>query len=144
MIISVICVIMIICIICIVETCFNFDLLDCRLSGAHSCLVPINYFTSQAFMQLQTKGVASRFMRAADWRHLLLLLPFILDNLLKDEVDEYNRTKGSGEPALVDPSGELITVANTFLSWYKLYRRTTPPKVTQDVNTLLTLGNRCC
>jgi hypothetical protein len=83
-------------------------------------------------------------MRAADWRHLLLLLPFILDNLLKDEVDEYNRNKGSGEPSLVDPSRELITVANTFIAWYKLYRRTTPPKVPQDVNTLLTLGNRCC
>jgi hypothetical protein len=76
---------------------------------------------------------------------LLLLIPFILNDLLKDEVAEYNRTKCScGAAALVDPSGEIIEVANTFLSWYKLYRRTTPPKVQQDVNTLLALGNRCC
>jgi len=83
-------------------------------------------------------------VRATDWRHLLLLIPFILDNLLRDEVAAYNRTSGRGAAALVDPSGEIIEVANTFLSWYKLYRRTTPPKVQQDVNTLLALGNRYC
>ena len=29
--------------------------------------------------------------------------------------------------ALVDPSEELVMVANTFVSWYKLFRRTNPP-----------------
>ena len=116
-----------------------------RLSGVHSCLVSINYFTATAFKQLYEQGKAHSSVRATDWRHLLLLIPFILNNLLKDEVAEYNRTKRScGAAALVDPSGEIIEVANTFLSWYKLYRRTTPPKVQQDVNTLLALGNRCC
>ena len=66
--------------------------------------------------------------------------------MLKDEVAEYNRTiaKNSCAAVLVGPSGEIIEVANTFLLWYKMYRRTTPPKVQQDVKTLLALGNRCC
>ena len=114
-----------------------------RLSGAHACLVPINYFTAQAFKQLHTNGKAHSSVRATDWRHLLLLLPFILDNLLKEEVEEYNGGDGAAGPALVDPSEEIITVANTFIAWYKLYRRSTPPKSPDDVTTMLSLARRC-
>lgn len=106
------------------------------MHGAHSCLVPINYFVAGLFDQLQTNGKPSSSVRAADFRHLLLLLPFVLDNLLKEEVDNYNQGRAYGTAALVDPSEELVTVANTFVSWYKLFRRTNPPKTNQDVRTL--------
>ena len=33
-------------------------------------------------------------------------------------------------------------VANTFVSWYKLFRRTNPPKTPQDVQTLTTKADR--
>ena len=81
-------------------------------------------------------------IRAADLRHLLLLLPFVMDNLLRDEVDKYNQEKARGSAALVDPSEELVMVANTFVSWYKLFRRTNPPKSPRDVRTLTTLADR--
>ena len=81
-------------------------------------------------------------IRAADLRHLLLLLPFVMDNLLRDEVDKYNQEKARGSAALVDPSEELVLVANTFVSWYKLFRCTNPPKSPQDVRTLTTQADR--
>ena len=106
------------------------------MHGAHACLVPVNYFVASIFEYLQIHGKTHSSIRAADLRHLLLLLPFVLDNLLKDEVDKYNRDKAQGSDVLVDPSEELVMVANTFVSWYKLFRRTNPPKTPRDVQTL--------
>jgi len=81
------------------------------MHGAHACLVPINYFVASIFEYLQIHGKTHSSIRAADLRHLLLLLPFVLDNLLKDEVDKYNRDKAQGSDVLVDPSEELVMVA---------------------------------
>ena len=41
--------------------------------GAHECLVPVNYATSNVFKQLEEKQKAARHTRACDYRHLLLL-----------------------------------------------------------------------
>ena len=80
--------------------------------GAHACLVPVNYATSNVFKQLQEKQKAARHTRACDYRHLLLLLPFILSNLFSVEVKEHNsRNRGAH---VVDPSEELVGVANVF------------------------------
>ncbi len=65
--------------------------------GAHACLVPVNYATTNVFNQLEEKHKAARRTRACDYRHLMLLL-----------------------------SEELIGVTNVFLRWYKLFRQTTP------------------
>ena len=110
--------------------------------GAHACLVPVNYFVASIFEYLQIHGKTHSSIRAADLRHLLLLLPFVLDNLLKDEVDKYNRDKAQGSDVLVDPSEELVMVANTFVSWYRLFRSTNPPKTPRDVQTLTTQADR--
>jgi hypothetical protein len=55
------------------------------LYGAHSCLVPVNFATTNVFKQLGEKQKAARHTRACDYRHLLLLLPFILSNLFRGE-----------------------------------------------------------
>jgi hypothetical protein len=51
------------------------------LHGAHAW-VPVNYATTNIFKQLEEKQKASRRTRSCDCRHLLLILPFILSNLL--------------------------------------------------------------
>ena len=112
------------------------------MHGAHTCLVPINLFVASLFDQLQANGKPHPSVRAADFRHLLLLLPFALDNLLREEVDDYNQGRAHGSDVLVDPSEELVTVANTFVSWYKLFRRANPPKIPQDVKALTLQANR--
>ena len=108
--------------------------------GAHACLVPVNYATANVFRQLEDKKKAARNTRACDYRHLLLLLPFILSNLFREEVDEHN-SHHRGAP-VIDPSEELIGVANIFLRWYKLFRRTTPAKTLRDIDTLRGLSTR--
>ena len=108
--------------------------------GAHACLVPVNYATSNVFKQLEEKQKAARHTRSCDYRHLLLLLPFILSNLFRNEVEEHN-SHHPGNP-VVDPSEELIGVTNIFLRWYKLFRQTTPGKTAADINTLRSLANR--
>ena len=69
--------------------------------GAHACLVPVNYATANVFRKLEDNKKAARNTRACDYRHLLLLLPFILSNLLREEVDEHN-SHHRGAP-VIDP-----------------------------------------
>jgi hypothetical protein len=46
--------------------------------------------TANVFRQLEEKKITGRHMRACDYRHLMLLLPFILSNLSREEVDYHN------------------------------------------------------
>ena len=113
-----------------------------QMSGKHECLLPLTIGVSKVFLRLQNNNKTSRHFRATDYRHLFLALPFLLHNLLSDEVDDYNRRKGPLQPTVTDPSAELIEVANTFLSWYRLFRRITLPKTAHDVTTLQQLSHR--
>jgi hypothetical protein len=70
----------------------------------------------------------------------MLLLPFCLSNLFREEVKEHNSTHPGA--AVVDPSEELIGVTNVFLRWYKLFRQTTPGKTAADINLLRSLSHR--
>jgi hypothetical protein len=54
-----------------------------------------------------------------DLRHLLLLLPFLLFDLLDDEIQDYNQKNGT---QLVNPAHELIKFVLLLLEWYHLYR----------------------
>jgi hypothetical protein len=81
------------------------------LYSAHACLVPVNYARANIFQQLQDKK-KERITRATDYRHLLLLLPFILSNLFREEVDEHNCKHRA---RVIDPSKELLGVAHVFL-----------------------------
>ena len=110
------------------------------MHGAHACLVPVNYATTNVFQQLEDKKKAARNTRSCDYRHLMLLLPFCLSNLFREEVEEHNSTHPGA--AVVDPSEELINVTNVFLRWYKLYRQTTPGKTAADITLLRSLSLR--
>ena len=110
------------------------------MHGAHACLVPVNYATTNVFKQLEDKQKAARNTRSCDYRHLMLLLPFCLSNLFREEVEEHNSTHPGA--AVVDPSEQLINVTNVFLRWYKLYRQTTPGKTAADITLLRSLSLR--
>ena len=110
------------------------------MHGAHACLVPVNYHTTNVFKQLHEKQKAARHTRACDYRHLLLLLPFILSNLFSDEVAEHN--SHHRHAPIVDPSEILIGVSNLFLRWYKHFRMTIPGKTLADIDTLKSLSLR--
>jgi hypothetical protein len=110
------------------------------MHGAHSCLVPVNYATTNVFKQLEDKQKAARNTRSCDYRHLMLLLPFCLSNMFREEIDKHNSTHRHAP--VVDPSEELIGVTNVFLRWYKLFRQTSPGKTAADINILRSLSHR--
>jgi hypothetical protein len=107
------------------------------MHGAHACLVPVNYHTTNVFKQLAEEKKAARHTRACDYRHLLLLLPFILSNLFRDEVAT-NNSHHQYAP-IVDPSEVLIGISNLFLRWYKMFWMSWPGKTPADIGTLRAL-----
>jgi len=73
-------------------------------------------------------------------RHILLILPFLLDGLLADVVLAHNRANPFNQ--VFDPSTELIGITMLFIQWYNLYRRRFPPKDEVDIKDLTSLGEQ--
>ena len=71
-------------------------------------------------------GAASTFngrpdgrITGIDMRHLLLLLPFLLFDLLHEELKEFNLLYGTDHES---PAMDLISWVLVLLEWYRLYR----------------------
>jgi hypothetical protein len=89
---------------------------------------------------LRNKGKLPPRVRAVDMRHIFLLLPFLLEGLLTDEVEEHNRANPLSKVS--DPSPMMVEIVILFLSWYHLYRRRIPAKDEDDIVQLTALGKR--
>jgi hypothetical protein len=105
------------------------------------CLVPITPYLATIFEHLRDNSSAPGRVRAADIRHLLLVLPFLLHDLMACEVEDHNRKHPREEP-VVDPSLELIEVVLQLLARYHLFRRRNPPKDEDDIKDMRTLAER--
>lgn len=111
-----------------------------RLSGRHECLVPVTPWCAGVFEHILDNSKPPCRVRASDMRHILLVLPFLLHDLVRPEVEEYNRLNPAEEP-LVDPSSDCIDVTLLLLTWYRLFRRCDPPKDEEDINELQELAH---
>ncbi len=100
----------------------------------HDCLVPITAWIGNVFDSIRRNDKVPGRVRAVDMRNLLLLLPFLLHNLLEEEVEGYNSIHPF-DP-IVDPSNECIGIVLVFIDWYRLYRRRYPPKDEVDIQDL--------
>ena len=108
--------------------------------GKHDCLVPVTPYLAGVFTYLRLNRKLPPRVRAIDMRHILILLPFLLDGLLADEVREHNRAHPLNP--VVDPSSELIGITLVLIQWYNLYRRRYPPKDEVDIRVLSALGEK--
>ena len=108
--------------------------------GIHDCLVPVTPYLAEIFKHLRSKGKLPPRVRAVDMRHILLILPFLLQGLLTQEVEEHN--KKNPVFRIVDPSSIMVEITIMLLSWYTLYRRKFPAKDEEDIKDLSTLGER--
>ena len=107
-------------------------------SGLHLTVLPLCASAWLIFQQLRnsTTGRASKKrvdtgaackvtgrpngrITGVDMRHLLLLLPFLLFDLLHDELSVYNTDNHSDHP---NPADDLIGWVLVLLEWYRLYR----------------------
>ena len=104
-------------------------------------MVPITKWCGGLFKYIIDNGKPPPKVRAADMRHILLVLPFLLHDLLRLEVEAHNR-KNAQADHVVDPSAEVIGVVNTLLTWYRLFRRRSPAKDEEDLKSLTTLAYR--
>ena len=113
----------------------------CSFRGKHDCLVPLTPYLAGIFQYLRKNKKLPPRVRAVDMRHVLLVLPFLLDGLLDPAVLEEHNRKHPLRP-VHDPSTELVGITILFIQWYMLYRRRYPPKDKEDVKELATLGDR--
>ena len=113
-----------------------------KFSGLHDTLLPMATKTRSIFQQLSgSKSKSSKRQQGSDasaaakqasmsgkivgsitgtdLRHLLLLLPFLLFDLLDEEIKIYIQQHGAD---LVNPCHELIKLVLLLLEWYHLYR----------------------
>jgi hypothetical protein len=125
------------------------DCHDRTLSGLHDTVLPLCSSARSIFQQLRSStakkskkpkpsaaavsageeeaGVSQKLITGrpngritgVDMRHLLLLLPFLLFDLMHEEIREYNT---SNHASIENPAHALITVVLTLLEWYHLYR----------------------
>ena len=112
-----------------------------RFSGIYDSLLPLTKWCGGLFTSLRDTGKPPSKMRAADIRHMLLVLPFLLPDLLQPEVEAHN---AQNQPAdhVVDPSAELIDVVLMLLTWYRLFRRRSPAKDEDDIKDLTRYAHR--
>lgn len=112
-----------------------------RFIGLHETVMPLCSVARSIFQQLRgstakkskqpaAPGTAPKIngrpngrITGVDMRHLLLLLPFLLFDLLEDEIEQYNATNGT---SLINPCHKLIAWVLVLLEWYHLYRRSVP------------------
>ena len=74
----------------------------CSFRGMHDCLVPVTPYPAIIFDSTRKSGVIPGVIRAVDMQNMLLMLPFLLHNLLEQEVEEYN-SQNPFDP-VTDPS----------------------------------------
>jgi len=103
-------------------------------------LVPVTPYLAKVFQALRTKSKLPSKIRAMDMRHVLLLLPFLLQELLSEEVEEHNRNNPLFK--ISDPSSNMVNIVIRLISWYQLYRRRFPAKDEDDIAKLENLGLR--
>ncbi len=103
--------------------------------------MPVTPWCAGVFEYLLENGKPPSKVRASDIRHILLVLLFLLHDLVRSEVEEYNRLDPAEEP-LVDPSSDCIDVTLLLLTWYRLFRRCDPPKDVEDIKGLQELAHR--
>ena len=106
--------------------------------GLHETVLPLCSVARSIFDQLRNTttvkaskrridtGAASKFngrpngrITGMDMRYLLILLPFLLLDLLQDEMEEHNILNCTAHES---PASDLIDWVLVLLEWYRLYR----------------------
>ncbi len=101
----------------------------------HECLVPVTPWRAVLFKYLLENEKPPSKVRPADMRHILLVLPFLLPDLVLPEVQEYNR-QNPREEHLVDPLSDVIEVILLLSTLYRLFHQCDPPKDEDDLKEL--------
>jgi hypothetical protein len=95
-----------------------------RRSGSHDTLISINSAVQKIMDYLAGKD-NKKFhgnIRAVDVRNVLLLMPFVMQDVLLPEVNRWNSTH-SQDDKVEDPSNSLVDILCLLLEWYQRFRK---------------------
>ena len=93
-------------------------------SGVHDTLISLSS-TVQRIMNYIIGKSQKKFhgkIRAVDMRNVLLVMPFVMQDVLKPEVSRWNTTH-SQDDSVQDPSNLLVDILCDLLEWYSNFRR---------------------
>ena len=94
----------------------------CSFRGIHDCLVPVTPYLAGLFKYVRTKSKLPPRVRAMNKRKVLLILLFLLEGLLTEEVEEHTTDNRRNPVAqIVNPSPMMARMEITIilLSWYQ-------------------------
>ena len=93
-------------------------------SGTHDTLISISTTVQQVMTYLagEDKKTFNGKIRAVDMRNVLLLMPFVMQDVLLPEVKKWNSTNTRDE-VVFDPSNALVDILCDLLEWYQRFRR---------------------
>ena len=92
------------------------------MNGKHSCMFSMNGHVCKTFAHIHKhKGETHCTVRGCDMQLLLLVMPFVLDNLFQNEVAEWNARHPAAEH-VEDPTHRINLVVVQLLDWYALAR----------------------
>ncbi len=117
---------------------FDMQYCMCSFQGMHNCLVPVTLCLAIIFNSIRRTAAIPGNICAVNMQNMLLMLPFLLQNLLEQEVEEYN-SQNPFDP-VTDPSDECIGIVLSLTEWYHLYRCRFPPKDEVDIQDLQELS----
>jgi len=93
-----------------------------NINEKHSCMFAMNNHVCRTFAHINKhKGETHCTVRGCDMQLLLLVMPFVLDNLFQNEVAEWNARHTAAEH-VEDPTHKINSVVVQLLDWYALAR----------------------
>ena len=102
----------------------NYSALDGTFRhGAHDSMISLSKL-SQRIMDYIPGKEFRKFhsrMRAVDVRHVMLLMPFIMQDLMTSEVRKWNEKHEDDQ--VEDPSNDLVDILCEFIEWYQCFRQ---------------------
>jgi hypothetical protein len=83
-------------------------------------MMSMSRFVRQTFEHIHKhKGAPNARVRGSDLQDLLLISPFIFDNLFQRHVESWNETHNA---FVADPTLQILPILHTKLTFYQLYR----------------------
>ena len=88
-----------------------------------SLMFPLNKHCQRTLVYIHKhKGETHCTVRGCDMQLILLVLPFVLHNFFKEEVEDWNRKHPADSDKKIDPTTLIIPVVTELLDFYQLLR----------------------
>jgi hypothetical protein len=91
--------------------------------GAHDSMISLSRKCQSVMEYIPGKDYRASHsgIRAVDFRHIILLMPFIMQDLITPEVQKWNER--NEDDLVEDPSNDLVDILCEYIEWYQCFRQ---------------------